>query len=170
MTNLLQYFTEGNDLKFLDDYINFLDLGIERKFGVSTNGWTNIVNVANRFLENTDKGGINIVIFDADEDIEKRRADLLTLKDTHGIEFELFLFPNNNNIGCFENLLLEIINPHYSKLLKCFDYYCNCILEFHFNTPMPPIKAKLFAFLEATKQDPKKTNFLNTEYWNLDHL
>lgn len=35
-------------------------------------------------------GGINLVIFDADDDFEKRKGDLLSWKEHHKVAFELF--------------------------------------------------------------------------------
>ena len=55
--------------------------------------------------QNTDMGGINLVIFDADEDTESRRAELLAIKEEFGVEFELFLLPNNKDVGALEDLL-----------------------------------------------------------------
>ncbi|HXL57347.1 MAG TPA: hypothetical protein VN958_13880, partial [Chitinophagaceae bacterium] len=78
--------------------------------------------------------------------------------------------PNNNDSGCFENLLLHLIQPNKQNIIECFDFYCNCIHQSNPNVDIP-IKSKVFAFLEATNQSLKigKVDFLNTEFWDLTH-
>ncbi|MEJ7685063.1 MAG: hypothetical protein WKG06_45905 [Segetibacter sp.] len=171
MTHILQYFAEGNDIKFLEDYITFLNLGIPQKFGIPTEGWTKLPKVANRFHEASNKGGVNIVIFDADNDTEARRKELLEKREQLGIEFELFLFPDDTITGCVENLLLNIINPKYQNILNCFDNYCNCISNGNIPIAMPPIKSKFYSFIEASGQgtNMKDVDFTNNDYGNLSH-
>ena len=73
--------------------------------------------------QNTDMGGINLVIFDADEDTESRRAELLAIKEEFGVEFELFLLPNNKDVGALEDLLENIINPNNQPVMDCWQTY-----------------------------------------------
>ena len=69
--------------------------------------------------QNTDMGGINLVIFDADEDIAARRGELLAIKKEFGVEFELFLLPNNKDVGALEDLLENINNPNNHPVMDC---------------------------------------------------
>ena len=69
-------------------------------------------NAINPLKENTAYGVKNLVIFDADDDCEARRQELLAIKEQFGVEFELFLLPNNKDAGALEDLLENIINPN----------------------------------------------------------
>ena len=61
---------------------------------------------------NSDQGGVNLVIFDADKDVEARRKELEAIKEQYNVNFELFLLPNNKDKGALEDLLENIINPN----------------------------------------------------------
>ncbi len=171
MIEKLNFAAEGNDIKFLQDYIKYLKVEVPEIFQTQANGWTSLPFIANRLKENTDKGGKNLVIFDADKDFRKRKDELTTKGDELGVEFDLFLFPDNHNAGCFENLIIEIINPKYKAYVNCFDAYCRCVSECEVPALEIPIKSKLYAFLECTGQECKidKVNFLDSEFWDLEH-
>lgn len=168
---LLQCFTEGFDIKFIIDYLEHLNLDVNRTLTVKTEGWTNIPKVKPKFEESTDKEGINVVLFDADNNIFQRRNDLNQQKADLNIQYHLFLFPNDTDAGCIENLLIQIVKPKYKAVLLCFDEYCACISKVDLPTLNPNIKSKLFAFLEATGQGTKlnEVNFLDTSFWDLEH-
>ena len=171
MIELLHFAAEGDDVKFISDYLAFLKLDIVTIISTNTEGWTNLPKVKNRFEESSNKVGKNLVIFDANGDFNKRSHDIEETKKKLDISFELFLFPNNRDRGCVEDLLLEIINPKYKDFTGCFDDYLNCVNK----CPYPPknisLKSKFFAFLECTGQPTKisKLDFQNKEYWNLTH-
>ena len=114
--------------------------------------------------------GLKVVIT-ADDNFEKRKSDLLAKGAELSLQFDLFLFPDNQNPGCFENLIIEIINPKYKEFIDCFDGYSQCISACKAPAFEIPIKSKLFAFLECTGQEQqiKKINFLDSEYWDLEH-
>jgi hypothetical protein len=166
----LQVFAEGFDIKFLNDYISFLNLPISRLICNKTEGWTNLPFVASKFQEASNKQVKNIVIFDANGNFQERRNKIFELANLHQIEFELFLFPDNNSSGCFEDLLLKLVRNKMQFILNCFNTYCQCINNNNLNFNMP-LKSKVFAYLEATQQPLKieKVNFSNNEFWNLNH-
>ena len=133
--------------------------------------------------QNTDLGGINLVIFDADEDIEARRAELLAIKEEFGVEFELFLLPNNQDAGALEDLLENIINPDNQPVMDCWQTYEEKLGEVRIPTKNPPTltipakKTKIYAYLETllgkSKTQKKlikdaNRNYENTQHWNLD--
>ena len=70
--------------------------------------------------QNSDQGGVNLVIFDADNDCEARRKELLAVKEEFGVEFELFLLPNDKDAGELEDMLENIINPNNQPVMDCF--------------------------------------------------
>ena len=133
--------------------------------------------------QNTDMGGINLVIFDADEDREARRAELLAIKEEFGVEFELFLLPNNKDVGALEDLLENIINPNNQPVMVCWQTYEEKLREVRIPSKTPPTltipakKTKIYAYLETLlgkSRSQKKLikdanrNYKNTQHWNLD--
>ena len=101
--------------------------------------------------QNTDMGGINLVIFDADEDTESRRAELLAIKEEFGVEFELFLLPNDNDAGALEDMLENIINPNNQPVMDCWQTYEGELEKVRIPTKTPPTltipakKTKIYA-------------------------
>ena len=133
--------------------------------------------------QNTDLGGINLVIFDADEDPENRRNELLAIKEEFGVEFELFLLPNNKDAGALEDMLEQIINPNNQPVMDCWQTYEGELGRVRIPTKTPPTltipakKTKIYAYLEtllgSTKSQKKlikdaNRNYENTQHWNLD--
>ena len=133
--------------------------------------------------QNTDLGGINLVIFDADEDIEARRAELLAIKEEFCVEFELFLLPNDKDAGALEDLLENIINPNNQPVMDCWQTYEEKLREVRIPSKTPPTltipakKTKIYAYLETLlgkSRSQKKLikdanrNYKNTQHWNLD--
>ena len=137
----------------------------------------------NALRQNTDAGGKNIVIFDADEDCEARRKELLAIQEEFGVQFELFLLPNNNDSGELEDTLEQIINPNNQSVMDCWDTYEGELEKVRIPTKTPPTltipakKTKIYAYLETLlgkSRSQKKLikdanrNYENTEHWNLD--
>ncbi|GAK35623.1 DUF3226 domain-containing protein [Bacteroides graminisolvens] len=147
---------------------------------VGTGGYTNLDQFAVQMQRNTDNGIKNLVIFDADfpkeGGFEKRKAELLSVKAEKGVDFELFLFPNNKDDGTFEHLLEHLATEEHKGLLECFEGYESCIRGR--NNPKyisPDQKAKMYAYV-STQTDPKYIKmfkkgdwrFNQTDLWNLD--
>lgn len=147
---------------------------------VGTGGYTNLDQFAVQMQRNTDNGIKNLVIFDADfpkeGGFEKRNLKLLNLKEKEKVDFELFLFPNNQDDGTFEHLLEHLATEEHKGLLECFEGYESCIRGR--NNPKyvsPDQKAKMYAYV-STQTDPKDIKmfkkgdwrFNQTDLWNLD--
>lgn len=90
-----------------------------------------------------------------------------------------FLFPNNNDDGAFEELLLNIINPQHKGLIDCFDKYEMCIGGQDASGELyetPNTKAKIYSYITSFKRSRKERerikggnwDFQNFKYWNLD--
>ena len=137
----------------------------------------------NAMKQNTDAGGKNLVIFDADEDCEARRKELLAIRDEFGVEFELFLLPNNKDAGELEDMLEQIINPNNQPVMDCWATYEGELEKVRIPTKTPPTltipakKTKIYAYLETllgkTRSQKKlikdaNRNYENTQHWNLD--
>ena len=56
-------------------------------------------NLYSTFMRRNRKAIAYYCYFDADEDAETRRAELLAIKEEFGVEFELFLLPNDKDAG-----------------------------------------------------------------------
>lgn len=191
-------FVEGNDANFLEQYIHFLFPEIDRASYqiIPTKGVTNLSKVSAYFIENTENDkGVNLVIFDADDPskdfggFEIRTEYIELQKRDLGIEFESFLFPNNEDNGDYESLLEQIINPDHRCLFTCFEGYQACINsktndadEPIYNSPIR--KTKIYAYIDSIRKSkeledrfkkriknaPKGDDYLFDipEIWNLN--
>lgn len=180
-------FVEGlADARFFKQYIRHLlgeDVADERI--IVLNGWNALKADASilRMRSMTANGGVNLVILDADKDIETRRAEILEWKRLNDLEFELFLLPNNNDAGALEDILENIINPNNRPIFDCWEGYEKELVKLDIpgRTP-PPLttpakKTKIYGYLEAllgpTKDEKELIKERNRKYdnamhWNLD--
>ena len=180
------------DKKFFENYYHHLfhenaptDSIIHPGKDDETGGYTKLrkEDAINAMRQNTDAGGKNLVIFDADDDFDSRRKELLAIKDEFGVEFELFLLPNNKDAGELEDMLEQIINPNNQPVMDCWATYEGQLEKVRIPTKTPPTltipakKTKIYAYLEALlgkSRSQKKLikdanrNYENTEHWNLD--
>lgn len=173
MKKRFQIFVEGDaDKKFLSDYYHHLFSENAPKNCIThtgelsnekTGGYRKLLDEANllNMRSNIANGGVNLVIFDADEDFETRRKELLAYKEEYGVEFELFLLPNNKDAGELENLLENIINPNNRPIFDCWENYEQELVKLDIpgRTP-PPLttpakKTKIYGYLEALLGESK---------------
>lgn len=180
------------DKKFINDYYHHLFREKAPDGSIThpgkddeTGGYTKLCkeDAINAMRENTDLGGINLVIFDADDDCESRREELLSIRDKFGVEFYLFLFPNNKDAGELEDMLENIINSNNQPIMDCWQIYEGELEKVIIPTKTPPTltipakKTKIYAYLETLlgkSRNQKKLakdanrNYENTQHWNLD--
>ena len=185
---MTRIFVEGRDADFIEKYLlSLMGENAGRWEIIQTNGYTNLALIDQQFKENSDNGGINLIIFDADfpetnggfaaryEYIEEKIKEL-------SISGEIFLFPNNKDDGDFELMLENVINEEHRCLLACFEGYENCIGR-HCDEKgnpkyiTPNRKAKIYAYVESFKKSRKEREkfknkkeyfFNNPNYWNLN--
>ncbi len=114
------------------------------------------------------------IIFDADKK-ENQESDagfdnkLKYIRENlkkEGIDFpreQIFLFPNNQDDGDLEDLLLKIAN--HKEFINCFESYLDCIKKQEHYKPIKKIrKNMLYAYLEALGlEDLIKKNIFDTE-------
>lgn len=151
----------------------------------TTGGYTKLKSeeALQAMRKNTNQGGVNLVIFDADEDAETRRKELLAIKDEYDVDFKLFLLPNDKDAGALEDLLERIINPNNQPVMDCWQTYEGELEKVRIPTKTPPTltipakKTKIYAYLETLlgkSRSQKKLikdanrNYENTQHWNLD--
>ncbi|MCQ2938731.1 hypothetical protein JT203_02990 [Helicobacter pylori] len=142
-------FVEGpSDKVFLEVYLYFLeDLPIKNFKVQNIKGKDNL---SKRLLE-IEKYNKTLIIFDADKDYESNKKEILKVvsktKQTISEE-QIFLFPNNQDDGDLETLLLEIAK--HDEFLKCFEGYLECIKSKEHYKPIRNIrKNMLYAYLEV---------------------
>ncbi len=188
MDKPIRIFVEGDgDDLFLKKYLTHLQLPTANI--VSVGGYTKIESedVVNQFQMNTDAGGINLLIFDADTPetnggFADRKQYLEAKKTELGITFETFLLPDNQNDGIFENLLEKIVFPENQFILDCFDNYSTCLENNRAERELrlPALKSKIYAYWEIMpKSNRQNEDFKNkrtlfqerkyTQYFNFDH-
>ncbi len=150
MTNKeILIFVEGpSDKVFLEVYLYFLEDIPIKNFKVQNIKGKD--NLSKRLLE-IEKYDKTLIIFDADKDYESNKKEILKVvsktKQTISEE-QIFLFPNNQDDGDLETLLLEIAK--YDDFLKCFEGYLECIKNKEHYKPIKDIrKSKWYAYLEA---------------------
>lgn len=178
-----------NEWHFIQQYIKHLcstladgDIDI-----IDVGGKDKLAFFDNQMRDYTRNGDKNLVIFDCDSianggGLKKRQDDFEALKKSADIDFDYFLFPNNQDEGAFEDLLLQIINPKHQGIMDCFSHYEKCVGGQNEAMggncyEMPNIKAKVYTYITAFKRnkgDANKVkngdwNFCNVEYWDLDH-
>ena len=195
MKKRFRVFVEGDaDKKFLTDYYHHLFQEEAPQYSINHTGdlrgdkaggykkLSDEINIREMRI-NADQGGVNLVIFDADKDTEARRKELLAIQEKYGVEFELFLLPNNQDKGALEDLLENIINPNNSSIMDCWENYEKELVQLDIpgRTP-PPLttpakKTKIYGYLEALLFDSKSQkeqikevnrNYENTQHWDLD--
>lgn len=151
---------------------------------VGVGGKDSLDKVSTILQENTFAGGTNLVIFDADSSQRKggfsrRKNDLLAQKASLGIEFELFLWPNNHADGDFETLLLRLTTPQHKGLLDCFRRYVKCIKRLSKRKIKYNILGRkdcIYSYINAMPKSRKEQElfgkgfwfFENPLYWDLD--
>jgi len=166
-------FVEGDEDVFIKAYLNHLFPETANSFNVkATGGWQKLYTdavIIQMLIRNTDEKNISLVIFDADNNFLDRKKILESKKEELGIDFELFLFPNDNDLGDFETLLESIANPEHKVIFECFNQYQDCLALKNKEYSLPNKKAKIFSYLETLKQEtkPKKRDYSVKKCWDL---
>lgn len=180
-----------------DSDIQLIGQVVKHWFGHSLNkeelkksdGWTTIQSNSEKgeakrqqMRHNSDNGGINLIIFDADNNIEQRRNEILKWKEEYGLDFELFLFPDNQSNGAVEDLLMKCINPKNQPIVDCWMSYVTCLRNKKIEGRTQPLtiparKSEVYCYLETLLGETKKEkdlirnknrNFLNSDHWDMD--
>lgn len=179
----LRIFVEGvADIEFLEDYLSHLNIDKKNFSIIETKGWTNLSAdngemIRNQMIENSDDGGVNLLIFDADDNFNDRLTSLNDIKSKYFLQFEMFLWPNNLDSGDLESVLENIINPNNLPIFDCWNSYETCLKSKELvgrNVPLttPAKKTKIYGYLEAllgvSRKQKKKIKEDNRDYKNKD--
>jgi hypothetical protein len=177
-------FVEGiADKKFLHDLILAwygVDINLkEKKEGsiIDCGGKGNLQNLTTTFERNYALGFANLVIFDADTPLNAggfapRTAEILRIKQNLKLNFDLFLFPNNQEDGDLETLLERIAVQN--DILECWAGYESCLKTANASYYLPAKKSKIYSYLEvltgnSDQSKDSNRNFLNVSHWNLSN-
>lgn len=186
---MVKIFIEAEDKNkpesgFLRAILNTMGIAPDAYEIMPTGGYTNLLDSDDAsnigiMQANTDVGGKNIVVFDADSPrnyggFAKRRNDLLKKKDELGLDFDLFLWPDNQHDGDVEMLMETTARRDlYPEFFECFDKYEQCILQRKDTkgNPLyttPNLKGKLHTYFHALPiSKSKKDKFGRGEWrWN----
>lgn len=140
------------------------------------------------FEKTLDYGGINLVIFDADSSskdyggFEARTKYLERKKAELKLQFDTFLFPDNQHDGDYETLLEDLIVEHHRGVLDCFKGYQVCISGKNSSYNVPGDKEKIYSYVSVIPKTEDEENrfkkrnklkrddflFERTDIWNLE--
>lgn len=169
MSTPIRFFGEGKaDKRFLEDFVKH-HFGIEEIDYVDVKGKDSIHLSKNKFEMNTDQGGINLLIFDADNDFQAALDNVNKQKAMCGIAFETFLFPNDEATGALEDLLLQMTVPEHQGIFDCFKPFNQCLLGHNSDYNVPDLKIQIYSYLTfqyLVGKDPVRDYSLSC--WNLD--
>lgn len=142
---MVNIFIEAKDKKtpeseFLKAVLNKIGASPDKYNIIPTNGYKNLMDSVdasniNAMRANTDAGGLNLVVFDADTNkndggYDKRCESLLVRRDELKLTFDLFLWPDNKNDGDVEVLMESIARKDlYPEIFNCFEKYEHCISQ-----------------------------------------
>lgn len=157
-----------NDEKFIKDYLEYL--GLRNKFEVKyTDGKKNLRS----YKKDVEKNDDIRIIFDAGKCLQKVKDSIKEeLGDNLFDKCEIFLIPNNKDIGDLEILIENIAKE--KCILECFEQYKKCIEKLqnkNENIKLPAKKSKAFAYLESFgfKNKNGDENFkFNEDIFDLD--
>lgn len=175
---------------------NFIKILIEKTAGkkidedfkiIGLGGYKKFEKQSNLLKAHDEDEAKNFLIFDADTEMtdggfEKRKEFLLEIKERLSLDFELFLYPNNQDDGIFENLLELIVNPNHKRVIEYFKEYedkLNSCKDESGDNPyeVPDQKARMYSYISAFKRsnrqrelfkNHKNWDFNNSEYWSLN--
>ena len=166
-------FVEGiGDQKFLIDLVKYkFKNDLLQGLGIKYVGGKDTLHLQTQhFSESTEQGLTNLLIFDANGSYEDRLSELENKRKELNLQFEIFLFPDNQNSGNLETLLRSIAN--YSELFGCIDSYRECIQALSLERLRDiDEKAKVYIYNDSFKDGgsskDKDRDYLNG-LWNLD--
>lgn len=184
MRTRVNIFVEGEaDKKFFADFLRFLKIDNNSYNIIELRGKDNLFKetIINLIQSNTDNGGKNLVIIDADNSKEDRENEILERNKVYNLCFDLFIMPNNKDKGALEDLLEQIINTDNQPIFDCWNNYEGELKTIKItNRPnpltIPTKKTKIYAYLEVLLGNSRKEkelikeknrDYLNKSHWDL---
>ena len=162
-----------NEYRFFEHLLEIMKLEVEI---VGISGKENLKQFENQFKDTTKSGGKNLVLIDADGawnvnnwDFESESKKYNDLKQKLGVEFELFLLPNNQNQGDFEALLEGTVATKHKRIIDCHVEFENCV-EGYGEYVTPNRKARMYSYITSFPKTRKENeDFKNKGDWFFDN-
>lgn len=175
MSNFRFFVESKGDRKFLQDYIDFkYDVYIPEEDFITLKGdKTKIERVSNKFIEFTKQGFNNLLFLDANSNFQETFDYINKKKNELKLNFDFFIFPDNQNKGIREDLLLHLTIPEHRIVLDCYQKHIDCIKK-HLAYTCPNQKSKVYAYIfcvlkgnERDHMDQGEWNYKNSVVWDL---
>ncbi len=167
----------AEDIRFLQDFIwlHFNKKEIQIDEFINIGGKSETLHAAQVNIQTkTDKGSLNVLIFDADDKDHKStlininsKARKLELTFDH-----IFLFPDDKSKGNLESLLKSSVTKGNEKLFDCIEAYANCRADLNLKNPRPidekeKIRIYQGSFVETSKVKGSARSYHNNDIWDL---
>lgn len=150
---------------------------------IPIDGWTNIFRdtIMMKAVSNSDNGGINLIVFDADYPqkenggYENRLNKIKSGLVENGIDANVFLWPDNASNGDFETLLEEIARKDlYPEYFDCFGDYEKCVsgpknVDGSYKYHSPNQKARIFTYISSMQLGKKQRDKLGSGHWMFEN-
>lgn len=131
-------------------------------------------------VDNKETGGFNIVIFDADytgmengnKGIAACRQKLHSIMTSKNIEFDYYIWPNDERDGEIETLLRSLIPSNKEPIFKCIEDHQNCLRGLDItNLKYADLKTEIGFYLHTSNEasEARKRNYKNQDFWNLNY-
>lgn len=190
----IKIFVEGDgDKIFIRDILKlWYDINLTndqlKEVVIICKGYNQIKNHVDEFQQieigQKREDGKNVIIFDADysgreldHGFEEKKKYIDHCKAELNIDFDLFLFPNNQNDGTLETMLESCINPEHSGIMECWESMEKCVNDKGKYT-IPADKSKIYVYLEClhgiSKKEKEKIKDPNRDFtmkdkWKIDY-
>ncbi|NHM02413.1 DUF3226 domain-containing protein [Flavobacterium difficile] len=130
--------------------------------------------------DNKALNGVNVVIFDADytelgngnKGFDSCKQKLEGIKRDKNVDFDYFLWPNNNDDGIVEDLLRKLIPSDKEVVYNCIESHQACLSSLAVpNIRFAELKDKVGYYLHTVNLESRARfrNYKNADYWDLNH-
>jgi hypothetical protein len=172
------------DRKIKNEEIAFLDVFVSPKIKIAIlGGCTKIKKFSSDLIEYHQNGFNILMIQDADAEskdfgtLNRRMNYLEEQKQSLNLEFDTFLFPNHQDDGDLETLLLQIVHQEkFADFSKCYNSYVSCVKNFceekDTEKELLENKNQIFSFVasyQGRAMAAEGVRNYNTELWDLEN-
>ncbi len=131
-------------------------------------------------LEKHSDNGHNIIIInDTDIPLLDRKKEINNKLKSKQLKGDIFLLPNNQDIGVLEDLLLSCVPENKNFISECFEKYQECIKNNKNNEyiNMPAIKGRVYDYVDIQLNEDERESknkkfhvyaFHRTDIWDYD--
>ena len=129
--------------------------------------------------KHSDNGHNIIIINDVDNNLASRIKEIQGKLDSKQLKGEIFLLPNNQDIGVLEDLLLSCVPENKKFISECFEKYQECIKNNNNKEyiNIPAIKGRVYDYVDIQLNDSERKSrkkkfhdyaFHRTDIWDYD--